>query len=88
MFQSSEYVEQFFDKFHERNSHAVQGNPPKAATGRVAAVGHIHLIYMNINFKVNKLYCGENSCHAQPTEQNKLHYSDFLNTITNADTVQ
>ena len=60
----SEYLEQFFDKFHEKNSHAVQGNPPKAATGRVAAVGHIHLIYMNINFKVNKLCCSENSCHA------------------------
>jgi hypothetical protein len=25
----------------------VQGNPPKDVTGRVAAVGHIHLIYMN-----------------------------------------
>lgn len=24
--------------------HAVQGNPPKTATGRVGAVGHIHLI--------------------------------------------
>jgi len=64
MFQSSEYLEQFFDKFHERNSHEVQGNPPKAATGWVAAVEHIHLIYMNINFKVNKLCCSENSCHA------------------------
>ena len=64
IFQSSEYLEQFFDKFHERNSHEVQGNPPKAATGWVAAVEHIHLIYMNINFKVNKLCCSENSCHA------------------------
>jgi len=44
--------------------HEVQGNPPKAATGWVAAVEHIHLIYMNINFKVNKLCCSENSCHA------------------------
>jgi len=60
----SEYLEQFFDKFHERNSQAVQGNPPKAATGWVAAVGHIHLICMNINFKVNKLYCSENRWHA------------------------
>jgi len=60
----SEYLEQFFDKFHERNSHEVQGNPPKAATGWVAAVEHIHLIYMNINFKVNKLCCSENSWHA------------------------
>lgn len=24
--------------------HAVQGNPPNSATGRVGAVGHIHLI--------------------------------------------
>ena len=64
VFQSSEYLEQFFDKFHERNSQAVQGNPPKAATGWVAAVGHIHLICMNINFKVNKLYCSENRWHA------------------------
>jgi len=47
IFQSSEYLEQFFDKFHERNSQAVQGNPPKAATGWVAAVGHIHLILLH-----------------------------------------
>ena len=34
--------------------HAVQGNPPSTATGRVGAVGHIHLICI-IKFQRGKI---------------------------------
>lgn len=60
-----------------RNSHAVQGNPPKAATGRVAAVRHIHLIYKSISFKVNKLSCSKNSCHMS-NQLSKIRYTVLI----------
>lgn len=46
---------------------AVQGNPPSIATGRVGAVGHIHLICMKssmrkqrTNTKPNEIKCSKN----------------------------